>query len=262
MSQTTLGGRTENTYRSIVKDAYSTRDDGKSSDTRLEIVVWKVDRDTYLPPSEGRDGVDDPIKTADGNLRYDKMLADALDEIGADELSRRTGLKSYSDERGGRAASTIRGYKYADDWVPPKDEGGYANSHPIKRVLRRYARSQDKGHFEDDAAGDERVSLPPRGERFVSGEIDMGAMFRAYKLARSIASQAGFVFAPQSGDPVAVEDNERIDDDEVRAADRPLGDTKAACFVEKPDGSTYEYQIDLDAKDLTALDDAPPAGGV
>jgi Glu-tRNA(Gln) amidotransferase subunit E-like FAD-binding protein len=61
---------------------------------------------------------------------------------------------------------------------------------------------------------------------------------------------------------VAIEDNEIIDRDEIRAADRPIGDTKAAAFVEKSDGSTYEYQIDLDAGDLEPLGDAPPAGAI
>lgn len=252
MSQSTLGGRTEKWWRSIVKDAYSTRDGG--GDTRLEVAVWQIDKDTYIPPDEGREGVEDPIKTVSGNLRYDKILGDAIDELGSPELSRRTGLKSYRDEQGGRAASTIRGYQQNDEWWRPKDEGGYRSSHPIKRVLRRYARSQDKGHFEEDASGDERVALPPRSGKWIDGQIDMEALHSAFRLARSIASQNGFVFAPQSGDGEAVEDNERIDRDEVRPVDRPLGDTKGAVLLTKPSGSVYEYEVDFDKQTLIPVE--------
>lgn len=264
MSQTTLGRPREDTYRTIVKDAYSTRDGGES---RLEIVVWQVDQDRWIPGSEGREGVEDPIKTASGNLRYDKILNDAMDELGSDEIARRTGLDSYADDRGGRAASTIRGYKQKDDWAKPKDEGGFESSHPVKRVLRRYARSRDLGHFEEDEAGDERIALPPRSGRMISGEIDLGAMKRAYKLARSIASQNGFVFVDRSGDGEAVEDNERIDEDEIRRQDRPTGEVHAGCLLIKPGGKAYEYEIDLDTGDLERVNvgknfrpELPPTG--
>lgn len=248
--QTTLGdGSTA--YRSIVKDAYSTRDAGKSSDTRLEIVAWRVE-------TVADDEDEATIKDESGNLRYNRILDVALADLGAEEIAERTSLKTYRDDRGGRAASTIRGYRQNASRLRSKAEGGLPSSHPVKRVLRRYARSNDLGHFEDDAA-EEDGRGPDTPED--AAPIDKGAMFRAYKLARSIASQAGFVFAPQSGDPVAVEDNERIDHDEIRSDDRPVGDTKAAAFVEKPEGSTYEYQIDLDAKDLVRdPDDVPPSG--
>jgi len=255
MSQTTLVDRPESTpYRTIVKDAYTTRDEGKSSDTRLEIVAWRVETVTD-------DEDEESLKDETGKLRYNDILDAALDDLGADELARRTSLKSYADDRGGRAASTIRGYRRNASRLRSKAEGGLPSNHPVKRVLRRYARSNDLGHFEEDSSTDEE------GPELVDDEedaapIELGAMMRAYKLARSIASQAGFVFAPQQGEPVAVEDNEKIDHDEIRPDDRPVGDTKAAAFVEKPDGSTYEYQIDLDAKDLTGLGDAPPAGGI
>jgi len=252
MSQTTLAG-TSTPYRSIVKDAYTTRDDGDSSDTRLEIVEWRVETVTD-------DDDEDSLKDESGSLRYNRILDAALDELGADELARRTSLKSYADDRGGRAASTIRGYTRNASRLRAKAEGGLPSSHPVKRVLRRYARSRDMGHFEDDSStDDEGPDLVDDPED--AAPIDQAAMFRAYKLARSIASQAGFTFAPQSGDPVAVEDNERIDHDEIRRHDRPVGDTHAACMVEKPDGSIYEYTIDLDAKDLDAIDGAIPPGG-
>jgi len=249
MSQSRLDGETP--YRTIVKDAYSTRSDRTDGETRLEIVAWRVE-------TVADDEDEGTIKDESGSLRYNRILDVALADAGADEIARRTSLKTYADEQGGRAASTIRGYRRNASRLRQKSEGGLPSGHPVKRVLRRYARSNDLGHFEDDKATDDgRGPSPP-----VEGAepIETEAMFRAYKLARSIASQAGFVFAPQSGDPVAVEDNERLDPDEIRSDDRPLGDTKAAAFVEKPDGSTYEYQIDLDAKDLDALDDAPPAG--
>jgi hypothetical protein len=239
-------------YRSIVKDAYSTRDPAQN---RVEIMAWKVKEEGYIPPSEGTEGVEDPIKNALGNLRYDKILEDAIEEIGADELSRRTGLKSYRDEQGGRAASTIRGYQYESDWVPPKDKGGYESSHPIKRVLRRYARSQDKGHFEDDEATDQQPATEGHPGRYYGGKIDMEDLKAAYRLARSICSQEGLVFVDRHGDAEAVEDNERIDRDEIRSHDRPIGETKAAVQVEKADGYTAEYWIDLDNKKLVRDDD-------
>jgi hypothetical protein len=240
-------------YRSIVKDAYTTRDDSTGGQTRLEIAVWRVDTVTD-------DDDEDSLKDESGNLRYNRILDVAMADLGAEEIARRSALKSYADDRGGRAASTVRGYKRNASRLRPKSEGGLPSSHPVKRVLRRYARSNDLGHFEDDSSTDDE------GPDLVDDEgdaapIEMSAMFGAYKLARSIASQAGFVFAPQSGEPVAIEDNERLDPDEVRPDDRPVGDTKAAAFVEKPNGSTYEYQIDLDTKDLESLDDAPPGGG-
>lgn len=241
-------------YRTIVKDAYDTRDDGDTSDTTLEIVAWRVET---VSDEDERES----IKDENGNLDYAKILDIALADVGSGEISRRTGLKSYRDDRGGRAASTIRGYKSKGGWAPPKKEGGYASSHPVKRVLRRYARINDLGHFEDDESQSEAPGPSKRGPEVDAEPIDLGAMKRAYKLARSIASQNGFVFAPRSGDPVAVEDNERLDPDEIRPDDRPVGDTKAAAFVEKPNGSTYEYQIDLDTKDLVRdPDDVPPSG--
>lgn len=260
-TQQTLSGQDDH-FRSIVKDAYDTRDENDTDDTTLEIVAWRVDKDRYIPPSEGREGVENPIKTVSGNLRYGKILDTALEDVGAGTLAERTALKSYADDRGGRAASTIRGYRQNRDRLAPKTEGGLPSSHPVKRVLRRYARSQELGHFVDDTSGDEGVAVPPRAGRHISGEIDLSAMKAAYRLARSIASQEGFGFAPQEGEPVAVEDNELIDPDEVRAADRPLGDTKAMCMLTKPSGSVYEYHIYLDDKTLEPAEGTtiPPGG--
>lgn len=241
-------------YRTIVKDAYTSRDVTDTSDTRLEIVAWRVET------ADDDEDAEDTLKDESGNLRYNQILDAALDELGASEIADRTELKSYRDERGGRAASTIRGYKTNPSRLRPKSEGGLPSSHPVKRVLRRYARSRDLGHFEDDAASDDGRGPVSVEDPDAAAPISVKAMISAYKLARSIASQQGFVFAPQQGEPKAVEDNERIDRDEIRPDDRPVGDTKAAAFVEKPNGSTYEYQIDLDAKDLTALDSVPPGG--
>ncbi len=234
-----------NAYRSIVKDGYTTRDDGDSSDTRLEIAAWVVME--HEPEEEN-------IKQDDGTLDYSKILDIALADLGADEISRRTSLKSYADDRGGRAESTIRGYRQNASRLDPKDRGGLPSSHPVKRVLRRYARSNDLGHYQDDESKDD-VELVED-----AAPIDMSKLFAAYRLARSIASQQGFVFAPQSGEPEAVEDNERIDRDEIRRHDRPLGETHAACLLEKPDGSIYEYEIDLDNGELVRGGDLPPGG--
>lgn len=241
----------ETAYRSIVKDAYTTRDDDDLGDTELEVAAWIVMK------TEG----DLVLKDDQGRLMYDRILDLALGEtdapgastVSATELAERTELKSYRDDRGGRAASTIRGYTRHPDRLAPKSDGGLPSSHPIKRVLRRWARSQELGHFDDEDRPVDEDAAP----------ISLEKLMAAYRLARSIASQEGFVFAPQSGDPVAVEDNERIDDDEIRPADRPLGETKAAVLLTKPTGSVYEYRVDLDDRELVRVDDAPqlPPGG-
>lgn len=253
MTQSTLSSSTTTPYRSIVKDAFSTRSERREGETRVEIVAWRVE-------TVADDEEDAGLKDETGKLRYNQILDAALDELGAEEIARRTELKSYRDDRGGRAASTVRGYKRNASRLRSKAEGGLPSSHPVKRVLRRYARSRELGHFRDDEAAEDGEG--PAAPDEDAAPIDQGAMFRAYKLARSIASQNGFVFAPRSGEPVAVEDNERIDHDEIRSDDRPVGDTKAAAFVEKADGSTYEYQIDFDSGDLEQLKDAPPAEGL
>jgi len=249
MSQTTLGdlvgGEPDpgpHPYRSIVKDGYATRDDGDSGDTRLEVAAWVV------MESEG----EEKIKQDDGTLDYAKILDIALADVGADEISRRTGLKSYADDRGGRAESTIRGYRQNAGRMKTKDRGGLPSSHPVKRVLRRYARSNDLGHFQDDEA----TEYDPDDAE----PIDMGKLMSAYRLARSIASQNGFVFVSREGEPEAIEDNERIDYDEIRRHDRPLGETHAACLLEKPSGEIYEYEIDLDNGELVSGGDLPPGG--
>ena len=192
------------------------------------------------------------IDLDDGTLKYAKILDIALADAGAEEISRRTGLKSYADDRGGRAESTIRGYRQNAGRMKPKDQGGLPSSHPVKRVLRRYARSNDLGHFQDD----ESTEYDPDDAE----PIDMGKLKAAFKLARSIASQNGFVFAGRDAPPEAEEDNERIDYDEIRRHDRPLGDTTAACLLEKPSGEIYEYEIDLDQGELVSGGAKPPGG--
>ena len=79
-------------YRSIVKDGYATRDEHDDSDTRVEIAAWTVVE--HEPEAK--------IKNDDGTLKYAKILDIALSDAGAEEISRRTGLKSYRDNRGGR----------------------------------------------------------------------------------------------------------------------------------------------------------------
>lgn len=232
--QTAISGFFEKSpYRSIVKDGYTTRDGG--GENRLEVAAWRIEED---------DG-ELVIKNPDGTLRYEVILDLALgviehpdaSETTAKELSERTELKSYRDDRGGRAASTIRGYTSGDTL------SNLPSSHPVKRVLRRWARSQDLGHFEDDKS----TERTPRDD---AEPIDMGELFSAYRMARMIASMDGFVFVPQSGDPEAVEDNERIDYDEIRKEDRPIGETHAGVLLEKPDGKLYEYRVDFDTKSL------------
>ena len=248
VQQTLTGQRQTYPYRSIVKDAYTTRDEGDDSDTRLEIVVWKVVK--HKP--------DEPIKNDDGRLDYDKILRKLIDEEGLTqtEIAETTHADSYRDEQGGRSRSTVgryyRGEASLNELLEKQDA-----DHPILRVVRRRARSRDLGHFQQDQSRDD-LSIDPDAEE----PIDTTALESAFTGARSIASQNGFVFAPQSGTPIAVEDNERIDHDEIRRHDRPLGEVHAACMLEKPDGSVYEYQIDLDTGTLEpAGDNSIPPGG-
>lgn len=243
----------ETPYRSIVKDGYSTND---PTDNAVEVAAWRIE--TVAPGPEPPDD-EERIKTEAGNLLYSKILDTALDELGAEELSRRTGLKSYRDERGGRAESTIKGYRYSDEWTPPKEQGGFGSSHPIKRVLRRYARSRDIGHFRDDKArDDEEIQLGP----VIGAEpIDIEEIEAMFRLARLIASKHGLVFVGDGPVPRAEEDNERIDHDEIRGVDRPIGETKAGVHVVKADGSTFEYEIDLDQQTMTRADGYEPPEG-
>ena len=238
--QTQLTGDSIKTpYRSIVKDAYDTRDERTGKSTTLEIVAWKVAEHTQELEIKDPDS---------GQLRYNDILDAALNEMPATEIAERTKLKSYADSRGGRSASTVRGYRQNADRL-----AGLPSSHPVKRVLRRWARSQEIGHFAP-AEAVEADDAEPR-------PIDMGALMNAYRLARSIASQNGFVFVDRSGEPVAIEDNERIDYDEIGRHDRPIGDTKAACLLTKPSGQIYEYRIDLDMGTLEAVNDGLPPEG-
>jgi hypothetical protein len=246
-------------YRSIVKDGYTTRDPANNS---VEIAAWRIEEVT--PEAEPPEEEEETIMTESGNLLYGKILRFALDELGADELARRTALKSYRDEQGGRAASTIRGYQYESDWVPPKEQGGYPSGHPMKRVLRRYARSRGEGHFEDDrstAGDDDRDDEPQYGPVIGAEPIDIEEIKAMYRLARMIASKHGLVFVDDSGDGEPEEDNERIDHDEIRGFDRPTGETKAAAMVEKGDGSTFEYEIDLDRQSMERADGTEPPIG-
>jgi len=239
--QTVISGfYRETPYRSIVKDGYTTRDTNDTNDTDLEIIVWKVKQ------HKG----DLVLKDENGNLRYDRIIDLALDDIGSKDIARRTRLKSYRDDQGGRAASTIRGYRSRPDLMRPKPLGGLPSSHPVKRVLRRWARSQNLGHFGGEDPPDD------------ANPIDMTRLKAAYRLARSIASQEGFGFVPRDGDPVAVEDNERIDTDEIRTEDRPVDDTHGAVLLTKPSGQKYEYRVDFDMKELERHEgsDLPPHG--
>lgn len=243
-------------YRSIVKDAYSTRD---PAENRVEIAAWEVET---VEPTEPPEGPEDPIKDEKGNLRYSKILRFALDELGAGEISERTELKSYRDDRGGRAPSTVRGYTQYPDRLAPKSEGGLPAGHPVKRVLRRYARSRDLGHFRDDKSQDRDEGDVPSGPSGPVEPIDMELLKSAYRLARMICSKNGLVFVDRQGDAEAVEDNERIDLDEIRRHDRPVGQTQAAAMVEKQDGYTAEYRINLDTQELERVDggNLPPGG--
>jgi len=199
-------------YRSIVKDGVVTRDDEEES--RSELAVW------LIKPAEIEEEL---LQTKiGGEVQYKTILEVALGRrqapagatpTTANELSQRTELSSYADSRGGRSASTIRGYLSNDTLTR------LPSSHPVKRVLRRYIRSQQFGHFSES-------------------EPDPDKTTRA----------------------VSVEDNERIDKDEIRPNDRPLGEVQASLLLES--GSyTQEYRIDLDDRTVTPEDGLTPPGG-
>lgn len=91
---------------------------------------------------------DERIKDDEGRLDYRAMLAVAVEQESVDELARRTGLKSYADDRGGRTAPAVRAYLTGSSSFE-----NVPSSHPLKRVLRRFARSRGLGHFIADPTG-------------------------------------------------------------------------------------------------------------
>jgi hypothetical protein len=230
-------------YRSIVKDGNVTREDNRES--RAEIAVWMVKSDEKDQPEE--------IKTkVNGRVQYKPILEVALgrrqvDKVSpttAEELSRRTGLSSYADSRGGRSASTIRGYLSGDTL------SRLPSSHPVKRILRRYVRSQEFGHFAERDADPDDVR-----------PIDKDRMLNVFTRAKMICiGQPLYINIVATTSGVSVEDNERIDKDEIRPNDRPLGEVQASLLLES--GSyTQEYRIDLDDRTVTPEDGLAPPGG-
>ena len=235
-------------YRSIVKDGHVTRTDGKTS--RAELAVWMVKKAELDPAAQ--------ITTkVGGRVQYKTILEvalgrrqlDGVTPTTADEISRRTKLSSYADSRGGRSANTIRGYLSNDTL------SGLPSSHPVKRILRRYVRSQGFGHFAD-GDGDPENAEP----------IDQERMLSAYTLAKMICiGQPLYINIVATTSGVSVEDNERIDQDEIRPDDRPLGEVQAALLLEVDNGIgddyVQEYRIDLDDRDVTKEDGLTPPGG-
>jgi len=230
-------------YRSIVKDGVVTRDDEEES--RSELAVW------LIKPAEIEEEL---LQTKiGGEVQYKTILEVALGRrqapagatpTTANELSQRTELSSYADSRGGRSASTIRGYLSNDTLTR------LPSSHPVKRVLRRYIRSQQFGHFSESEPDPDNTE-----------PIDMDRMFGAFRLAKMICiGQPLKINIVRDARPVAVEDNERIDKDEIRPDDRPLGEVQAALLLES--GSyIQEYRIDLDDRTVTPEDGLAPPGG-
>lgn len=93
---------------------------------------------------------EEQIKEDDGGLNYGRILSLMLGEHTQAEIAEKTALKSYRDERGGRSRSTISSYARGS-----QSFAAVGSSHPLKRVLRRWARSNDVGHYRDDEAQDD-----------------------------------------------------------------------------------------------------------
>lgn len=232
-----MSGRTTYPYRSIIKTGHTTKDDA-GAQVQVEIAVWQIKEATLEPKGE--------LDTKqDGRVQYGVILQVALgresvqgvDPIGAEEIARRSALKSYRDEQGGRAPSTVRGYATGETL------SNLPANHPVKRVLRRYNRSRGIGHQADGDVDPEAAN-----------PIDMNSLQAAYRLSRMICSKGGLGFLPKTGDGKAEENNQRIDYDEIRPIDEPLGDMKAAVMIDSQGLMPKEYEIDLDAEVLIERD--------
>ena len=238
-------------FRSIIKDGQTTDEEYRSTD--VEISAWVIKRAAVDIDATASGSL---ILKVDGELQYDTILevvlgrrqVEGYDPRSAKELADRTESQTYADDRGGRSASTIRGYLSSDrlQRLP--------SSHPFNLVLRRERRTYDLGHFAEQAtttAGD----LPQ--------PIDMAALRRAYKFARKITGDSGLGFVSEQPFSEAIEDNKLISEQEIRPADRPTGDFKASVQVIKssPSGSelkTYEYEVDFDGEKLISNDGYGP----
>lgn len=83
-------------------------------------------------------------------------------------------------------------------------------------------------------------------------EIDMSELRAKWEMAIEIAVSAGRIIPARLLDPTkpAVEDNERIDHDEVRPVDGPLGEPNGTITIIRP-WETYEYGIVFSRGTLT-----------
>jgi len=238
-------------FRSIIKDGQTTDEEYRSTD--VEISAWVIQRAAVDIDATASGSL---MLKVDGELQYDTILevvlgrrrVEGYDPRSAQELADRTESKSYADDRGGRSASTIRGYLSNDtlERVP--------SSHPVKRVLRREIRTYELGHFAEQETTT-AADLPE--------PIDMAALRRAYKMARRIAADSGLGFVSNESFSEAIEDNKLISEEEIRPVDRPTGDYKASVHVIKssPSGSeleTYEYEVDFDGEKLISNDGYGP----
>jgi len=239
-------------FRSIIKDGQTYSSDRRNHD--VEIAAWIIKR---APASIDADPKGSVITKVGGELRYNTILEVVLGRRELEgysprtpqELAERTQSDSYRDEKGGRSASTIRGYLSNDTLE------GLPSSHPLKRVLRREIRTYNIGHFADEDMQTFSDDLPR--------PINMSSLADAYKRARSIASDNGLKFLDASPVSEAIEDNKLIDEAEIRPVDRPTGDFKASVMVTKESASgsemaTYEYKVDLDKRTLENIDDYGP----
>ena len=234
-------------FRSIIKDGQTTDEDYRSTD--VEISAWIVKRAAVDIDATARGSL---ILKVDGELQYDTILevvlgrrsVDGYDPRSAQELADRSESDAYRDDRGGRSASTIRGYLSGDTLQ------GLPSSHPVKRVLRREIRTYDLGHFAEQETST-AADLP--------SPINMTSLLDAYKRARVAAEESGLKFLRALPVAEAIEDNKLISESDIRPADRPTGDFKASVMVTKNSkgGSeidTYEYEVDLDSKTLINRD--------
>lgn len=106
-----------------------------------------VERIDGTPIRDETERVKDPES---GTLDYHKLLRLMLEQTTQSEVADRTALKSYADDRGGRSRSTVSDYARG-----VQSFASVASSHPLKRVVRRWARSNDVGHFLGDESRDD-----------------------------------------------------------------------------------------------------------
>lgn len=100
-----------------------------------------------------------------GRLDYEKMLDMARQSLTQRELAERAA--NYADD-GSFGRSTVSDYERGQTDITERNSG-----HPLKRALRRWARSNDVGHYQDDESADETIYRDGRTRRTLVEYIDV-----------------------------------------------------------------------------------------